>query len=375
MVNLLVFLAVLSVLVMIHELGHLLVAKLLGIRVEEFAFGLPLTKPLFKVGIGETQLAFYPLLLGGFVRLYGEEKDVQNDKKRSFWNRSAGQRLAVIAAGVVMNVVLAIAGFMALYNALGVPEKIVDKVTVDEVKFGTPADKAGIRAGDRLVAVEGTEVARIEDYSRLIKSWAGLKTHVTIERGTVMNLMEGILVKEKQTLTVELVPRKDPPANEGATGVAIDSYPYFETRKCSIFKAQCSMKIIKAGLGATKIWVERVYEGLRSMGGKVASGEVPKDVAGPIGVFQIVALVSKQGFWPLVELLAVLSINLAVFNFLPIPALDGGRALFVVLEVLFRKRIPNEIEQRVNSWGFAVLLAVMAAASLQDVIRLGWFGK
>jgi len=379
MVNLLVFLAILSILVMIHELGHYLVAKMLGIRVEEFAFGLPLTRPLFKIRLGETDWAFYPLLLGGFVRMYGEEREPEgmkaSEKKRSFWNRSAGSRLAVIAAGVVMNVLLAIVGFVALYRALGVPEKSVNRVTVEQVISGSPAEKAGIKVGDRLVAVEGTSIDKIEDYSRLVKSWAGLKTHVTFERGEVMILMEGYYEKSKTTFTVEMVPRKDPPANEGSTGVAIDVYPYIVAKKCETGIVSCSKLSVEAGFKTTKIWILRVYEGLRSMGGGIAAGEVPKDVAGPIGVFQIVALVLKQGFWPLVELLAVLSINLAVFNFLPIPALDGGRALFVILEVIFRRRIPSEVERRANSWGFAVLLALMAAASFQDVIRLGWFGK
>ncbi len=375
MINLLVFLAVLSVLVIIHELGHFLMARALGIRVEEFAFGLPFTRPIFKFKRGETQWSIYPLLLGGFVRLYGEENEPKTNKKDSFWNRSAGSRLAVISAGVVMNILLAIGGFMALYNALGVPTDVVNKVTVEQLISGGPAEQAGIKVGDRLLAVEGQKVTKPEDYSRLVKSWGGLKTQVTVERGDTMVMMEGLFEKGADSFIVELTPRKDPPVNEGATGVAIESYPYVQTTKCPVFSVQCSVKIIQTGLSNTKLWLVRVFEGLRQMGKGIAEGQAPKDVAGPIGVYQITGLIATEGFWPVVELIAVLSINLAVFNFLPIPALDGGRALFVLIEVIARRRIPSHIEQKINSWGFAALLALMVAASFQDVIRLGWFGK
>jgi len=377
MVNFLVFLAILSILVLIHELGHFIVAKLLGIRVEEFAFGLPFIGPLFKVQWGETQFSFYPLLLGGFVRLYGEDKEPAamkgQDQKKSFWNRPAGSRLAVISAGVVMNILLALGGFVALYSFLGAPVKTTDKVTVEQVISGSPAEAAGILVGDRLVAVEGQKVADMSEYSRLIKSWAGMKVHVTLERGEVTTMIEGLFEKAKTTKTVELVPRKNPPANEGASGVAIESFPYVETSRCGNNIWNCTQIAAYWGVKNTKMWIGRVFDGLRQMGKGLVAGQIPKDVAGPVGVYQITGLVAGQGFWPVVELLAILSINLAVFNFLPIPALDGGRALFVILEVIFRKRIPSEIEHRVNSWGFAVLLAIMAAASLQDVIRLGWF--
>lgn len=379
MFNFLVFLAVLSVLVLIHEAGHFLMAKSLGIRVEEFAFGLPFTKPLFKIHRGGMQWSVYPLLLGGFVRLYGEEKEPEGMKKSevkdSFWNRPARQRLAVISAGVVMNIALGIAGFTALYNALGVPGKTVDKVTVEQVIPGSPAEKAGIMVGDRIVAVENKEITSIEEYSRLMKSWADLKVRVTVERGEVTALVEGFFEANKTTQTYELVPRANPPANEGATGVAIDSYPYVEAEKCPIYSSRCLTRIMAMGFTNTKVWMIKVLAGLRDIGAGMFAGQVPKDVAGPIGVYQITGIVAGQGFWPVVELLSILSINLAVFNFLPIPALDGGRAFFILLETVMRKRIPGEIEHKVNSWGFALLLAMMAAASFQDVIRLGWFGK
>ena len=120
-------------LVLVHELGHFLMARFLGIKVEEFAFGLPFTKPLFTLKIKETDYSVYPLLFGGFVRLYGEESEVK-EKGKDFWSRGKKQRMIVVAAGVVMNVMLAIGGFVALYAALGVPVGQENQVTILKIE-------------------------------------------------------------------------------------------------------------------------------------------------------------------------------------------------------------------------------------------------
>ena len=151
------FLGVLSVLVLIHELGHFVAARILGIKVEEFAFGLPFTKPVFKFKFKETDYAIYPLLFGGFVRLYGEEGPASakaTARQRDFWSRGKKQRMMVIAAGVIMNIVLAVAGFVALYAALGVPQALENQVTILKIESGSPADKAGLKIEDRVIGIE-----------------------------------------------------------------------------------------------------------------------------------------------------------------------------------------------------------------------------
>ena len=135
------------------------------------------------------------------------------------------------------------------------------------------------------------------------------------------------------------------------------------------------MDILKQGVRVTGVWVGRVFEGFRQIGKSLAAGQQPEGVAGPVGIYQLTGLVASEGFLPLVELVSVLSVNLAVFNVLPIPALDGGRALFIWLEWMRKKRFNAEFEAKVNSWGMAALLALMALISLQDVIRFGWFDK
>lgn len=381
----LVFLLILSVLVLIHELGHFLAARMFGIKVEEFAFGLPFTKPILKIRRGETQYALYPLLFGGFVRLYGEEaepekkKEVKRDAGRDFWSRGKKQRMIVIAAGVVMNIVLALAGFFLLYGIAGVPVATRDKVTVLDVVDGSPAQEAGLAVEDRIVAVEGRTIESTEEFSRLMKSWGGIGVDITVERGKGTTLFEGIYEKEAESRVVRIVPRTNPPEGQGAIGVAINSFPYVQTVACSSLGSRCPFEIANQGVKSTGLWIGRVLDGLRSIGRSLIAGRTPEGVAGPVGIYQLTDVVAQAGWLPLVELTAILSVNLAVFNVLPIPALDGGRMFFIWLEWLRRRRLTAEFEQKVNSWGMAVLLILLALISLQDVIRLGivekLFGK
>jgi len=371
----LIFFFVLSVLVLIHELGHFLASRALGIKVEEFAFGLPFTKPLWQIKRGETQYSIYPLLFGGFVRLYGEESEIEKEKERSFWSRGRKQRMTVIAAGVVMNMVLALVGFVLLYAVVGVPTTSVNKVTLVGVEAGSPADAAGLKPDDQVVAVEGKPIADGAEFSRLMRSWGGIKVNLIVERGTGTTLLEGIAQQNIQRMMIEVVPRLNPPEGQGPLGVHIGDYPYLEVHKCSLLDAKCLMQAIGAGVKTTGIWVARVADGLRSIGKSLVAGKAPEGVSGPIGIYQLTDVVSQGGLWPVVELTAVLSVNLAVFNVLPIPALDGGRMFFIWLEWLRRKRMSAQLEQKINSWGMIALVGLIALITLQDVIRFGWISR
>jgi regulator of sigma E protease len=272
-----------------------------------------------------------------------------------------------------MNVILALGVFGVLYSRLGIPEKAKDKVTIVEVTPNSPAEKAGVVFGDRVIKVEGQEVSTIEDFSRLMKSWAGLSVNMVIERGETTALLEGLVEGGTATKKIALVPRKNPPAGEGAAGVVISVFPYVETRKCSLMSTKCISDTARQGFFSTGLWVGRVFSGFRDIGKSLIAGKAPEGVAGPVGIYQLTGLVAGEGFWPLLELVAVLSVNLAVFNILPFPALDGGRLFFIGLEWLWRRRLPAGLEQKVNTWGMIILLALMALVSFQDVIRLGWF--
>lgn len=375
----LIFLAVLSVLVLVHEAGHFITAKLLGIKVEEFAFGLPFTKPLLHFRKGETQYAIYPLLFGGFVRMHGEETDVEHDKTRSFWNRGKKQRMLVIVAGVIMNVILAIVGFVTLYAVIGVPQKIVNQVTILQVQPNSPAAQSGLQAEDQVQLVEGKSVTTGEEFSQLMKSWGGVQVHLTVQRGKGVPLFEGVWMTNAHTQVITVTPRVNPPKGEGAIGVGIADYPYLQTQKCTVLSAKCEGLAILSGFKTTGVWAVRILDGLRSIGQSLSHGKAPQGVAGPIGIYQLTDVVAKGGFLPILELTSILSINLAIFNILPIPALDGGRAFFIWLEVVRRKRVSAELEQKINSIGMTILLGLIALITLQDVFHLDFvrhlFGK
>ena len=368
-----IFFAVLSVLVLVHELGHFIAARLLGIKVEEFAFGLPFTKPILKFKKGETQYAIYPLLFGGFVRLFGEEGPASakaSAGEGSFWNRGRKQRMMVIAAGVIMNLVLAMVAFVGLYAYVGVPQKVEEKVTVVRINADSPAEEAGLRDNDRILAVEGRAVD-VEEFSSLMKSWAGIGVNITVERGDNLYLFEGIASKNAETFVVNAVPRVKPPEGQGALGVVVASYPYLAIEKCQMTNVKCQIGAVTVGVRSTGTWIGRVVDGLRGIGKSLAEGKKPEGVSGPVGIYQLTEVVAAGGFWPVLELVAILSVNLAVFNFLPIPALDGGRMVFIWVEWVRRKRIDPKLEQKINSWGMAFLIGLLALITLQDVIRVG----
>lgn len=357
----LIFLGVLSVLVLIHEFGHFAAAKIFGIKVEEFALGLPFTRAIFKITFGETQYALYPLLFGGFVKLHGEEQQVTSNKKQSFFERGKKQRLLVLSAGIFMNVILALCLFVALYLMIGVPGETRELVTIDAVQVGSPAEKAGIKAGDRIA-----NVAKILDLQLMAKTGTGKVVTLQIRRGETIALFEGIVEKNTQELAIDVVPEN------GVIGVSIGEYPYVTTTQCPMTNVQCPIRLVAASVKATSVWGSKILDGFRSIGKSLMAGKKPEGVAGPIGIYQLTGVVAGEGIFPLMELVAILSLNLAIFNVLPIPALDGGRIFFVWLEWARRKRVSPELEAKINGWGMAVLLALMALISLQDVIRIWW---
>lgn len=361
----LLFLGVLSVLVLVHEFGHFAAARILGVKVEEFAFGLPFTKPIFKFQKGETQYAIYPLLFGGFVRLFGEEGPTSPKASlgvKSFWGRRKRERIMVILAGVFMNVLLALSLFVITYIFLGVPTNIQNKPTLIKIESGSPAELAGLKEGDRIIEVEGRAIIKEGEFGALMKSWAGLPVNITIESGPVVVLFEGAIERNIVQKTISVVPRVNPPEGQGALGVGLSTWPYVQTAKCQMLGAKCPFMAIGAGVRATGLWMARIVDGLRQIG--------KTEIAGPVGIYRLTGMVADQGVWPLIELVAILSVNLAIFNVLPIPALDGGRLLFIGIEAVMSKRISSSWEQKINSWGMAILLGLMALITLQDVLKI-----
>jgi len=361
LITAIVFLAVLSVLVLIHEFGHFFVAKKLGIKVEEFGFGLP--PRVFAIKKGETEYSINLLPIGGFVKLYGEDEagggklKVQSEKlkvkdaNRAFFARPPWQRILVVIAGVTMNFLLAIGIISYLFSAQGVPVP-GDKVIVSDILKNSPAQKAGLKKGDRIVFINGTKISKSEDLINITKKYLG-------EKLTIKIIPKG----EKTQKSVEVTPRKIYPKNEGPMGVVISQsvevkkYPWYQAPFSGTLEALKMSWLMVSGI-VLILW------------NLITSGVVPQDIAGPVGIAQITGQFVQIGPLAVLSLVSLLSLNLAVLNILPIPALDGGRLFFIVIEVLTGRKVNPKYESYAHMIGMALLLALIALITFHDITRI-----
>lgn len=343
------FFIVLSVLVLIHELGHFTAAKLFGVKVLEFGFGLP--PRIFGIKKGETIYSINALPIGGFVRLFGEEgEDVtaKSDLSRAFFKKPPFQKLIIILAGVIMNFTLAV--FIISYiftQGVYVPG---NKVYIASVLKNSPAQNAGILKEDRIVEIGNVKINSSADLISSAKKFAGQSVQIKIERG-----------EQKKEMKFNVVPRKNPPKGEGALGVSVTD---LEFKKYSVFQAPFygtieSMKLSYLTLrGVIDIFVRLIR-----------FSEVPKEVAGPVGIARLVGQAVDYGFMAVLQLMGLLSLNLAVINVLPFPALDGGRLVFVLIEMVTGKRVNPKFESLVNTIGFAILIGLIVLITRNDILR------
>lgn len=360
MVQLLIFLAILSVLVLVHEWGHYIFAKIFGVRVEEFGFGLPPRARNLFIRKG-TQFSLNWLPIGGFVRLYGEEYSSGDEllvgETGRFYDKSARARVVILTAGVLMNFFLGILLFAVVYSVVGIPEKTL-RVRIVEVVGGSPAAAAGLAVDERVAEFRfrGTEIGVFET-NQLVKL-------VTDNAGREIEL--SVIGKDDVRRVVKLVPRLNPPEGQGALGVVLSNvelikYPWW----------QMPFRGMVVGLAEALAWGRDIATGLGKMVYGLLTGKgIPSDLAGPVGIYQVSGQVIKQGFLAVLQFVGVLSVNLAVLNILPIPALDGGRLVFLGVEKLIGKRRKNKIEGYVNTAGMIFLLSVMALITIRDVWRL-----
>ena len=344
-----VFIIILAVLVLIHELGHFFAAKKNGILVEEFGFGFP--PRLFGFKMGETLYSVNLLPIGGFVKLFGEEYHEGESDKRAFVSKTPAQKAFVIIAGVLGNFLLAWVLISYLFTQ-GVPTP-TNKVIVEGVQKNSPAQIAQLKTGDVInkITVAGTEyqLKSTQDLTLYSKKFAGQSTIFSVTSNG----------KERN---VTIVPRLSPPKGEGPLGVTITSY---EEKKYTWYKAPF-YGLIHSFAITQKIIVEL---------GKTAFNfftfqKTNVDVAGPIGIAQYTGTAIKFGKNAVLELMALLSLNLAVINILPFPALDGGRLMFILYEWLTKRRVNKNVERYVNMIGLGTLLALAALITINDVMKL-----
>ncbi len=342
-ITIIIGLAVLSVIIIAHELGHFIMAKSVGIRVDEFGLGFPPRLLSFKRG--ETRYSLNAIPFGGFNKLAGEE-----DPKvpESLASKSIGTRLLVLSAGSLMNVLLA---FLLFSVTFMVPHNlVVGQVLVEEVVPDSPAARAGIEPGDIVLSVNDKPVSNSRDLQRYIQLNLGREITILIQH------------TDLTAENVQLIPRWKPPEGHGATGIAISTVnPTIIKQRYPFWKA------IPLGVST---FIETFVLYKNGMIG-VIIGTIPADFIGPVGIVQITGEIAKSGVSPLLEFAAFLSLIIGVLNLFPLPALDGGRIMFVLLEWVRRgKRVSPKTEGLIHATGFFLLIAAILLITYQDIIRI-----
>lgn len=353
------FILILALLVLIHEFGHFIAAKKQGILVEEFGFGFP--PRVWGKKIGETLYSINLLPIGGFVKLYGEEyheeKGANEDKlkDRAFVNKKPWQRAIVVIAGVLGNFFLAWVLISYLFTQ-GVPTPTND-ILVESVQPNSPAKIAGLKTNDHIVALVDP---RDQKQTKLTSSdqFISLTRSIAKENKDILFLVK----RNGHDIQFNIKPRSNPPAGQGPLGVVITSfvdkkYPWYQA---PFYGLKHSFEI--TGRIASEL-VKTIFQFATLKNTNV-------DVAGPIGIARYTNDAIKFGNNAVMEFIALLSLNLAVFNILPFPALDGGRLAFIVYEWVTKRRVNKKVEQYANMTGMALLLTLAAIISISDVIKL-----
>ncbi|HEX8923535.1 MAG TPA: M50 family metallopeptidase [Patescibacteria group bacterium] len=345
--DLLIFIIALSVLVLVHEFGHFFAAIKTGVKVEEFGLGLP--PRIIGKKIGNTVFSLNWLPIGGFCKLYGEDGDGKG--KDAFNNKNPWQKLLIVLGGVIMNLVLAIVVFSAVYSITGIPYE-TNRVSIIGIAKSSPADKAGLVEGDVVKKVENMEVTTPSQLTAEVAKYKGKNVNLDVvtKQGT-----------EKQ-VSVEV--REKPPENEGSMGVAISNTEMRPMKWYEIYKG------IGAGFKEAYFWGKIIGGGVFGMIGGLFSGHVPKDVSGPFGIYEATGAIRKsQGLLAVIHFFGVVSVNLAIVNVLPFPALDGGRIIFVIYEMLSKKRANQQVEATVDNIGMLILLGLIVLITAGDIFR------
>jgi regulator of sigma E protease len=372
MIAVIAFLAVLSVLILIHEAGHFIAARIFGVKAEEFGYGLP-PRAIGWVREGRkwkrvtskdrtehkhTIWSINWLPIGGFVRLKGENGENKDDKD-SFHAKKVWQRFIIIAAGVLMNWLLAIVLFTIGFS-FGTPAvldnmppgAIVNRreILIIDTIPGSPAQKAGIASMDSIVSINGQAPKNVDDIRTLIDLKPDGAIPIVIKRGS-----------EDKTFDVTPVFMQEIDQKGIGVSLAESGIIRYPVHLAVVNSVRVTWEYTK-NIAVTFVQLfKEMFTG---------GGETVKQVSGPVGIAVLAGRIAQRGIAQLIQFAAILSINLAVLNFLPIPALDGGRALFLVIEAIRRKPINRNIEALIHNIAFIILIALVILISVRDVGRL-----
>ncbi|MDR3642158.1 MAG: RIP metalloprotease RseP [Candidatus Doudnabacteria bacterium] len=369
-ITIIIFIIILGILVFVHEFGHFIVAKKSGMRVDEFGFGFPpRIAGIQKVNgrlkwvwghkdpldTEKTVYSFNWIPLGGFVKIRGENNEGEDDP-RSFINRPFWGRFFTLVAGVCMNLLLACCIFIGGYM-VGLPVAVNSlseipahstfsqpQIGILDVLAGEPAAKAGILPNDVVVSVDGQSFTAISD----------LQSYVGSHKGQSLDF---VILRDKKELTFHITPLTNPGPDQGPTGI--------ELALVGRLKYSPVFAIIE-GVKTTGMELSAIVGGLYQL----FSGQLGfSSLGGPVKIAKLTGQVAGMGFVFLMQFMAFLSLNLAVLNILPFPALDGGRVLFLLVEKIRGKRNNQKFEQIANTAGFVFLILLMVAVTINDIVR------
>ncbi len=348
----LIIIVSIAVLIFLHELGHFVFAKKYGVKVEEFGLGIP--PRIWGKRVGETLYSINWIPLGGFVKLYGEDAKINDE--RSFSSKPIYQRALILFAGVGAFFIIAFFVF-ALQSVVGVRTVIDDdpvgewenpEIFITEVMSDSPAEEAGISPGDVLLKIENSSIDKVREAMTLIEERKGEETEMELRRGG-------------EVVTLSLIPRENYPEGEGSVGIAMartakKTYPAYIAPVRGV---------IETGR-TTGMYVSGIYTLIAS---SIRGEELPPgmQLTGPVGIVDIGAGAAQRGLSDYLQFVGTITIALAVLNILPIPALDGGRLLFLGLEKVKGSPLPEKVEYSLNAVFFLLLIGLMIVITFKDL--------
>lgn len=322
-----------SVLIIGHELGHFVMAKVNGVKVEEFSIGMG--PKLFGIKGKETEYLIKAFPIGGYVKMFGEEE--ASDDDRAFSNKSPERKLSIIAAGPIMNLIMAVLFFMLLGFAKGYVVPVIS-----EVQKNSPAESVGLQPGDKITNINNKKVTTWEDLSTQIYSSNGSPLQITFRRG-----------EEVFSKTVTPAKVKEETGERYIIGIVPTAVEH-----------PTVLEAVKYGFNQTVSLIKQIGTTFKSL----FSGKLSKDdIGGPVTIIKISGKAAQAGFWNLLWFCAFLSVQLAIFNIIPFPALDGGWIFLLLFEIITRKKVDDKKVAVVNYIGFTLLMILMVLVTLKDI--------
>lgn len=338
MLTILAAIFVFGVLVTVHEFGHFITAKMTGMRVDEFAIGFG--PKIYQTKDGDTLYSLRAIPLGGYNKIAGMDPDDPAEPD-SFKSKSIPARMLVILAGSLMNFILPVILFSGIFMVQGI-ERPVNEPVLGTVMENKAAANAGLKAGDRIITINGEKINSWNDIVGVLQKNGAEEVVLTAERNGTVN-----------TYTMR------PEFNKELGRPLIGITPELISEKPGVIDS------VKMGFGYTKYIIGAMVDALQ----KIVTGKAPAEVSGPIGVAQMAGEVAEKGILPLISFVAFLSINLGVINLLPLPALDGGHFVLLLLEGVRGKPLGSKAMNVIQTIGIIIILAITVFSTFKDVTR------